>query len=111
MNKEEVQVWNECLMLWKELSNMPDTPVETRNADSFKQGILDRLGIGKRYNSCPLCEKYHKPERCPLGPCCSCYDYGYGNWEASVSHGMHVQEYAQKFYEELQKVYEKIREK
>lgn len=49
MDKKEIQAWNECLALWKEISSIPDTPT-TKGAESFKQDVLKRLGIGKRFN-------------------------------------------------------------
>lgn len=94
----------ECLLLWKTLSELPDTNA-IRLSSSFKNNILLRLGIGKRLSGCPLCHVYLNND-CPLGKCgksaLPCLTTPYFNWEEELLNGKHNQTLAKQFYTYLQ---------
>ena len=110
MDKVREKAWEECLMLWKELSEIPDQEMEMPS--DFKNEILTKLGLKTKHNGCPFCEVYIATENCPLGDCSIRFpclvDTPYGKWseEASFRH-MHKQECAKDFYMFLKKMYEK----
>lgn len=108
MDDIERKAWYECLVLWKILSEMPDT-FTIRNGHEFKQNILRRLGIGNRLFGCPLCQVYNQTSICPIGDCtigkrsgiAPCLNTPYRNWHSNIFNGVHIQEYAKEFYELL----------
>lgn len=104
MDATERQAWDECLALWKEMSNIPDT-YTIRGRTGFKQNILNRLGIGDRRSGCPLCDKYYG-KNCPIGDCCNsvpCLNESpYLKWSSHLfNKQQHSQACAKAFYEYL----------
>lgn len=107
--------WKECLMLWKKLSETPDTDVPkgdvTYTATLFKNKVLKKLGIRKRKFGCPFCESFFNTRKCPLGNCKgwsrSCLSTSYHWWERKVEvERKHKQDLAKDFYDYLQKKYD-----
>lgn len=102
-----VRSWEECLTLWKYMSELPSRVLSLEEDDigDFKNAILDILNIGKRFNGCPFCEKYYDKSSCPLGDCsgeaCPCFKTPYARYDKSFDRGYHSQRFAKAFFNYL----------
>ncbi|MFA5132847.1 MAG: hypothetical protein WC444_06000 [Candidatus Paceibacterota bacterium] len=113
-SKRNRKAFNECLLLWKELSNTPSTSYG--NLNNLKGKLLDELGIGPRKFDCPFCELYNYAgsgvNYCVLGLCnnkqTACSYTPYRAWEKELLKVGHSQELATDFYNYLLELYEKM---
>lgn len=108
MDKKRKKAFDECLILWKVLSEMPDTYTLRKPAE-FKQNILSRLGIGERDFGCPLCDKFIETSDCSIGNCkfnvAPCYNTAFDKWETDMFElEKHCQKHAIEFYNHLKKL-------
>lgn len=102
MDKKEQQSWDECLPLWKKLSETPTQKIES--AEVFKDAILNEIGIGERTFGCPFCEFMEDCLECPIY---SCKDTSYAGWFiGTVESRKHYKSKAKTFYNYLLKRYE-----
>ena len=54
------KIWDECLNIWKTISEMPDQHVES-GMTTFKQNVAQALGYpSNRLSGCPLCAKFKR---------------------------------------------------
>ncbi len=101
MDKKEQQAWDECLKLWKKLSNMP-----TQKATlDIKQTVLIELGIPERQDACPMCHHTIGCSACPIDDCTD-KEKGYSDWGGGINMGKHYKSKAKAFYNYLLKRYE-----
>ncbi len=102
----EKKMWDECLALWKRLSEMDDCDV-SEHVEVFKDNILNDLGYSSMKHGCPFCERHFVVGDCPIGDCDDenlppCYDTPYRLWEDHYrTFNRHSQQAAKAFYEFL----------
>jgi len=102
MDEKEQQAWDECLLLWKKLSETPTQKIE--GSITFKLRTLEELGIGERMSGCPFCEFIPSCVDCPIY---GCRNTPYNDWfVATIIQEKHHKSKAKEFYDYLLKRYE-----
>lgn len=128
-NSELSKAFDECLEMWEILSGLEDMEVNyTRHKITSillknlilreVMGIRTEDGYKVDYNSgCPFCERYICLAGCTGCPIYSevknrtesdksflCFETPYRLWDVEMDKGIHVQAYAQEFFEYLLKL-------